>query len=125
MFWPSLQIVTEGKSNSVTGFEIVFKLVIVLSPFQSVKMLLAKIAADIRAKITKIDHITLVKWEFFSRYWIPEEGENYSKTKKFYNTTTLTMNRRIFCIAPQKVDNGLGVQRSLLAGHISKNGEFL
>ena len=71
MFWPSLQIVTEGKSNSVTGFEIVFKLVIVLSPFQSVKMLLAKIAADIRAKITKIDHITLVKWEFFSRYWIP------------------------------------------------------
>ena len=71
MFWPSLQIVTEGKSNSVTGFEIVFKLVIVLSPFQSVKMFLAKIAADIRAKITKIDHITLVKWEFFSRYWIP------------------------------------------------------
>ena len=70
-FWPPLQIVTEGKSNSATGFEIVFKLVIVLSPFQSVKMFLAKIAADIRAKITKIDHITLVKWEFFSRYWIP------------------------------------------------------
>ena len=72
MFCPSLQIVTEGKSSSVTSFEIVFKLVIVLSPFQSVKMFLAKIAADIRAKITKIDHITLVKWEFFSRYWIPE-----------------------------------------------------
>ena len=71
MLCPSLQIVTEGKSNSATGFEIVFKLVIVLSPFQSVKMFLAKIAADIRAKITKIDHITLVKWEFFSRYWIP------------------------------------------------------
>ena len=28
-FCPSLQIVTEGKSNSVNGFEIVFKVVIV------------------------------------------------------------------------------------------------
>ena len=68
MFWPSLQIVTEGKSNSVTGFEIVFKLVVVRSPFQSVKMFLAKMVAPARARITRKSHKSWVAKDLFSRY---------------------------------------------------------
>ena len=82
-------------------------------------MFLTKIAADIRTKITK-NHITLVKWEFFSRYWIP--GGFFPRLQSF---TTLTMNGGIFCIDLRRLTIDWEFKDPFLLAIISKNGEFL
>ena len=61
-------MVTDGKSSSLTGFEIVFRLVMVGSLCQSVKTLVAKMAAPARAKITKDNQMNRVAQDLLSRY---------------------------------------------------------
>ena len=84
-------MVTAGKSSSFTGFEIVFRLVMVRSSYRSmmmmmmmnnnvltigktkrtcqlVKIFLAKLAEPVRARITRMNQMSRVRKDLLSKY---------------------------------------------------------